>query len=233
MVRDRYGAPHAARILCGDRLRLLPQHPAISEQAATNIATLAEQDVARNIELFDLSLQAVLEGVNDPEVIGQTPRLRQKSLFDRSATARGMGALVALDKDGTIVHDSMSEVPRAGNFADREYFIAQRDSPTNVGLYISLPFKARMQGGIWSISVSRRITQPDGSFGGVVSGTVKLDYYQRLFNRVALGTGGLISLFRSDGTLLARSGDDDDLIGTHRSTSMSSRGCRARHADPS
>ena len=63
----------------------------INEQAATNIATLVEQDVARNIELFDLSVQAVVAGVNDPAVIGQTPRLRQKTLFARSATARGLG----------------------------------------------------------------------------------------------------------------------------------------------
>jgi diguanylate cyclase (GGDEF)-like protein len=186
----------------------------INDQAATNIATLAEQDVARNIELFDLSLQAVLESVNDPEVISQKPRLRQKTLFDRSATARGLGALVALDQNGSIFLDSLSETPRQGNFVDREYFIVHRDSVTNIGLYLSRPFKARLQGDIWSISVSRRISRPDGGFGGIVSGTLKLDYFQQLFNKVALGTGGTITLFRDDGTLLVRNVADDDQIGS-------------------
>ena len=69
-----------------------------------------------------------------------------------------------------------------------------------------------MQGGIWSISVSRRITRPDGGFGGIVSGTLKLEYFQELFNKVALGTGGTITLFREDGTLLVRNVANDDQI---------------------
>lgn len=188
----------------------------INDQAAANIAALIDQDIARNLDLFDLSLQAVLDGVNNPEVLNQMPRLRQITLFDRSATARGLGALVALDQNGSIFLDSLSEKPRQGNFADREYFIVHRDSQTDIGLYLSLPFRARLQGGIWSISVSRRITRPDGSFGGIVSGTVKLDYFQQLFTRVALGSGGSISLFREDGTLLARNfADDDHQIGSN------------------
>lgn len=201
----------------------------INEQAASNIATLAEQDVDRNIELLDLSLRAVLEGVNDAEVMRQTPRLRQITLFDRSATARGLGALVALDRHGTIFLDSLSEVPRAGNFGDREYFLAHANTESDIGLYVSQPFRARLQGNIWSMSVSRRITQPDGNFGGIVSGTVKLDYFQRLFNKVALGSGGLITLFRSDGILLARSGDNDNGVGTSRHTPVFARFSGATH----
>jgi diguanylate cyclase (GGDEF)-like protein len=184
-------------------------------RAATNIATLIEQDVARNIELFDLSLQAVVEGVNDPEVMSQKPRLRQKTLFDRSVTARGMGAVVALDETGSIFLDSLGDPPRQGNFAGREHFVAQRDSVTDIGLYLSRPFKERLQGDIWSISVSRRISRSDGSFGGIVSSTLRLEYFQHLFEKVALGIGGTLTLFRDDGTLLVRNVADDDLIGSN------------------
>jgi len=62
-----------------------------AEQESTNIATLVEQDIGRNIELYDLSIQAVLDGMNDEEVMHESPRVRQMTLFDRSATAPGLG----------------------------------------------------------------------------------------------------------------------------------------------
>ncbi len=41
----------------------------MNEQAAMNIASLASQTIQRDIELYDLSLQSVLEGVNDPDIL--------------------------------------------------------------------------------------------------------------------------------------------------------------------
>jgi diguanylate cyclase (GGDEF)-like protein len=185
----------------------------INEQAATNIATLTEEDVARNIELYDLSLQAVLDGINDPDVMSQKPALRQKALFDRSATAHGLGALVALDQKGQIFLDSQDAGLRKGYFGDREYFAAHRDATRDIGLYISRPFRARLQDDIWSISVSRRISGPNGGFAGIVSGTMKLDYFRQLFSRVALGTRGSIVLLRDDGTLIMNNAASDEALG--------------------
>ena len=188
---------------------------AATEQSMANVAALIEQDIARNFELYDLSLRAVLDGIGDPEVMAQPKRLRQIALFDRSATAPGLGALVALDKDGSIFLDSRAADVRKGNFADREYFAMHRDSEEDMGLYFSRPFRARLQGNIWSISISRRITTPDGRFGGIVSGTVMLDFIKRMFDRVALGHHGSIALFRSDGVLIVRNIDtgQDQQIG--------------------
>lgn len=173
-----------------------------SFEITENIAALIEQDVGRNIGLYDLSLQAVVERVNDPEVMALPPRLKQMAVFDRSTTAPGLGAMVVLDKDGSIVLDSLSVAPRTGNFYDREYFKFQRDTPAANGLYISRPFEARLQNGTWSISVSRRLAAPDGSFAGIVSGTLKLDFIRERLESAALGKHGVASLFRDDGVLL-------------------------------
>lgn len=186
---------------------------ALNIQSAKNVATLVENDVARNIELFDLSLQSVLDGIKDPEVMSLPPRLRQLALFDRSATAPGLGALVVLDKEGSIILDSLGAKVRPGNFADREYFKIHKNVSQDVGLYMSRPFQARLQGNAWSISISRRVTNPDGSFGGVVSGVLKLDYFKDQFADVVLGARGIITLFRDDGILLIRSVGDNGLIG--------------------
>lgn len=175
-----------------------------SFKVAENIAALIEQDIARNIELYDLSLQAVAEKINDPEVMALPPRLKQMAVFDRSTTAPGLGAMVVLDKSGTIVLDSLSAVPRGGNFVDREYFEFQRDTPRANSFYISRPFQARLQQSIWSISISRRLTAADGSFVGIVSGTLKLDFLGQRLDSMALGQHGVASLFRDDGTVLVQ-----------------------------
>lgn len=173
------------------------------EQSATNIAALIEQDIARNIEIYDLSIQCVVEGITDPDIFYQEPGLRQKILFDKSATAPGLGAIVALDEKGEIFLDSWSEHPRVGNFGDREYFAAHRDATRDIGLYISKPFGARLQNGVPTVSLSRRFNKPDGSFGGVVSGTIRLDYFLTLFDRVSLAKSDSLVLMKDDGTLMA------------------------------
>ena len=173
-----------------------------AEKAAGNIASLLESSLARDFELYDLSIRAVVEGMQDREVMQEPPRVRQITLFDRSSTAKGLGALVALDAAGNTILDSLSIMPRSGNFADREYFQIHKQG--DIGLYISRPFRARLQQDIWSISLSRRVNNPNGSFEGIVNGTIKLDYLRERFAKANIGNGGTISLLRDDGTLIVQ-----------------------------
>ncbi len=47
---------------------------------------------------------------------------------------------------------------------------------------------------------SRRISKSDGTFGGVVLGSVKLSYFTHLFRQIDLGRDGAINLYLDDGT---------------------------------
>jgi len=188
-----------------------------NRQAASNIAALIEQGIERDFELYDLSLLWLLQGIGDPDVMGQTPVLRHRALFDRTATAHGMTALVALDETGAIVQDSLGVVPRTGNFADREYFQVHRDAGTDIDFYVSRPVRARLENDIWAFTVSRRITRLDGSFGGIVSGVIRLDYFRELFRRVGLGRNGTVNLYRTDGILMTGNATPDAMIGADRS----------------
>ncbi len=51
---------------------------------------------------------------------------------------------------------------------------------------------------------SRRINKPDGSFGGIAFGSLKLTYFSRLFEPIALGRDGGINLYLRDGTRIMR-----------------------------
>jgi diguanylate cyclase (GGDEF)-like protein len=57
------------------------------------------------------------------------------------------------------------------------------------------------------------LSNPDGSFAGVVAGSVRLSYFQQLFKDAALGPNGNITLSHTDGTLLMRWPYQDAMLG--------------------
>nr|WKF55769.1 Phytochrome-like protein cph2 [Paraburkholderia busanensis] len=168
-----------------------------------DIALIAERDIERNFELYELSLQAVVDGIKDPEVMALSPRMRREVLFDRAASAQYLGSILVLDAQGNIVLDSGSDAPRQGNFADRQYFIVQRDNPA-MGLYVSDPYESRLRGGSPSIALTRRLSNPDGSFAGIVLLAVNLEYFHKLFAGLSLGPHGSLSLIGKDGVMVMR-----------------------------
>ena len=127
-----------------------------------NLALMASWDIERNIEIYSLSLQAVVEGENDPEVVKLPMPLRRQVLFDRATTAKYLGGIYVLDAKGDIEVDGKSDVPRKANFSNEPYFVVHRDHP-DAGLYVSPPYHSRLRGGSPSIALSRRITKPDGA----------------------------------------------------------------------
>jgi len=173
-----------------------------AEQTSKNLLQVIERDIARNVEIIDLSLQAVVDNLNAPGVAQAAPELRQLVLFDRAITARDLGVLLVLDEGGDIVAEAAAWPPRKGNYADREYFQVHKDR-AGLGLHVGRPVVSRLTGE-QMMNFSRRIDKPDGSFGGVVVGTIKLAYFNRLFERLGLGQGGAINLYRADGTRIMR-----------------------------
>ncbi|MCJ2082084.1 sensor domain-containing diguanylate cyclase [Methylobacterium sp. J-090] len=172
------------------------------EQTSRNLLQVIERDIARNVEMFDLSLQAVVDNLHAPGLAALDPAMRHLVLFDRAATARDMGVMLIIDEHGAIIEDIGAIPPRQGNYADREYFRVHR-ARTDLGLYVGRPIVSRLTGEPM-LPFSRRLTKPDGSFGGVVLGSLKLTYFSRLFDQLGLGPGGAINLYLRDGTRVMR-----------------------------
>ena len=177
-----------------------------------DISVIAQRDIERNLELYELSLQAVVDGLQDADVMALPPHLRREILFDRAASAKYLGAIRIMDELGNVVMDSTGDTPKVGNFSDRSYFTVQRDNP-NAGLYISDPFLSRLRNGTPSIGLSRRLSHPDGSFAGIVLLAVNIAYFRDLFAGLALGPHGSLSLIGKDGAMLMRQPYDPKVIG--------------------
>ncbi|TFZ61078.1 diguanylate cyclase [Methylorubrum sp. Q1] len=173
-----------------------------AEQTSKDLLQVIERDIARNVEIIDLSLQGVVDNLKAPGLVDTHPSLRRLALFDRAATARDMGVMLVVDENGDSIIDASADTARRLNNADRDYFQAHR-THADLGLHISRPLISRLLGEP-VIVLSRRIDKPDGSFGGVVLASLKLSYFSRLFARIGLGREGGINLYLRDGTRVMR-----------------------------
>lgn len=173
-----------------------------AKDAGANIALIIERDVARNLELYSLSVETVLERLADPEVHQVSNHIRRLVLFDGIAQARDLGSILVTDARGQVVLDSKAEPARNIHIGDRDYF-QQQARIDSTAVLISKPLEARTGYGA-SITVSRRLNDAQGKFAGVVSGALRISYFNRLFSGMTLGPKGAIALFYADGTLIAR-----------------------------
>lgn len=183
-----------------------------ASETSRNLGLVAERDIERNFELYDLSLQEVVHGLQRPDVMALSPTLRRDVLFDHAMTARFLGSILVLDAAGNIVLDSGNDVPRKANFADRRYFTVQRDNP-DIGLYVSDPYASRLRNGTPSIALTRRLSHPDGTFAGIVLMAINLDYFHKLFAGLSLGPHGSMSLIGRDGVMVMRQPYDPRIPG--------------------
>lgn len=169
--------------------------------AAENLSHAVETGIARTFETYALSIEGARDALNNPQVKELPPELQRLAIFDRATEASNLGSVLVLDANGDVLADSKQVRPRANNLGDREYFKVQKEK--DVGLYISAPFISRIDGA-WSVALSRRIDREDGAFGGIIVGTIKLEYIRDLFLSLSAGSKGTVSLFRTDGVLLMR-----------------------------
>jgi diguanylate cyclase (GGDEF)-like protein len=144
--------------------------------------------------------------------------LRQQILFDRAATAKYLGSIFVLDRSGDVILDSRTATPPPGNHAGREYFQIARDH-SNGQMHLSAPWSTN--DGDHLIAISRRLSGTDGSFRGVVVGTMRLSYFYGLLQNVKIRPGDQLRLARTDGTVIMNAPFDYRAIGSRLGASSS------------
>lgn len=112
--------------------------------------------------------------------------------------------LSVVDAQGRIVaSSSASGATGIVNYADRAFFIFQRESTKDI-LYISHPVVGRLSGR-WQVPLSLRITRPNGSFGGVVVLSVDTQHFTDFYQDAHARDDGLLELIGADGVVRSRS----------------------------
>jgi diguanylate cyclase (GGDEF)-like protein len=192
---------------------------ALARQTLENLATTIESDISRNIEIYDLSLKAVASNMLLPELATVSKPVRHLILFDHATTARHFGAIQVFDADGRLTIDASTLDPPPANRSEEDYFKIHRDNP-GAGLFVSRPMLFR---GAYAIVLSRRISDTDGGFMGVVAGSIRFSYFHELFERLNLDPDDTITVLKRDRTIMMRRPFDLDVIGKNLGTQQSWR----------
>lgn len=169
---------------------------------SSNIVRIVSNDIARNVELYDLSLRAVVSGAQQAQTWALPDALRQRMLFDRATAASYLGGAYVLDARGRVKASQSGVLAPGISLVDRDYFAVQQRDP-HAGLFISKPYLSRLRQGVLSVGLSRRIDAPDGAFAGVALLGVRVEYFQQLVEHIDVGPRGGVFIIMQDGTLLA------------------------------
>src|ERR1700716_4572546 len=108
----------------------------LARQTLENLASSIDADISRNVELYDLSLRAVVSSMVMPELKEVSAPIRHLILFDHAATAKHFGAIQVFDAEGKLTIDASTLDPISDNRSDEEFFSVHRDH-ADAGLFIS------------------------------------------------------------------------------------------------
>jgi diguanylate cyclase (GGDEF)-like protein len=188
-------------------LLLADAHQDIDSHArddADRLALMVEREVSRNVDLIDLSIQGVADGVEQPPLMHLPLALRDQTLFSRAAAARYIRNVSVFDANGKLIANSL-DADQTLDAAFLNPFVAARRENANAagGLVVGHPYLAKDRI-TRLVTFSRSVRTPDGKFDGVVIATVNLNYFSEVLLDLHLGHWTVINVSLSDGTELIR-----------------------------
>jgi len=193
-----------------------------AERELENTVLLLARHYDRQIEDFEAIersvSQQVAATVTSPDDLsrlmsGEDTHALLKAKASGSSDVAGVNLFNA---DGKLISSSEYWPAPAIDIADRTFFKAFKSGTATTPVLIEL-VNGRFTGQR-TIVVARGITGHNAAFLGVVTRAVPPDVFEDFFASVALGQSAAITMFHTDGTLLARHPHDEQLIGRNFKT---------------
>lgn len=171
------------------------------ERRNLNYSLMFEENVLRSIGEIDKSLlylRRTVEGTKDTKdyqtIVQSTDVLSeiivQVAIIDAKGISRGSNALPA--PTGLI------------DISDREHFRVHLNSNED-NLFISKPLIGRASNK-WSVQFTRRFSNRDGSFAGVVVASMDPAHFTSFYNKIDLGATTSVAMVGSDGVVRSAGG---------------------------
>ncbi len=174
-----------------------------AQRSSENLLHSVTGYMDRHMRIYTFAIEMVANALQDPEIAALSDGAKQRVMNTIAESTDYVGNVLELDTEGRVVRSAHPSAADVIPLEDRDYFAMQRDNP-NLGLYVSQPFRSRLRGGDPSIALSRRLTRPDGSFGGVIVIVVRLAYIEAFFSNIDMGQNGALLLMSTEGRILTR-----------------------------
>jgi two-component system, NtrC family, sensor kinase len=176
----------------------------VYREAETRVASTTAELREQALKVFE-TYALVLNWVDD-----RASRLSWDRIANDQGFHRFLSDLDALPQVGTVrVIDASGHVRASGrsfpvpptDVSDSDYFVAQKAA--RIGLYVGRDHISKLMHRP-EFDISRRLSTPDGRFGGIVSVSARLSYFRDFYGAISHQPGFVALLLRSDGTVLAR-----------------------------
>ncbi len=185
----------------------------------SNMAVTLAETTDQTMHAADLVLKSIVDRVNDADIPDDAELRRDmgsREIFDmlrnRASSVPQIDVATIVALNGDVINFTRAYPPPPINLSDRDYFKAHLADPA-LDVILSAPVKNRGTG-TWTFYLARKIRNRDGRMLGLVLTGIESSFFERFFKAVNIGEDSAISLFRSDGILLARYPVRDQLIGT-------------------
>ena len=171
----------------------LQKHHERAMVSTQNLALVLEQQIENIYTRADLALLTVGDEFKRQRSPGQVDDASfNRFILQQHERRPVLSALRVADAEGNTRWGTETSNNPAANMSERDYFVLHRDEPMS-GLHISHPVQGKISGK-WVIVLSRRLSEPDGRFAGVVYATLQLEALQKIFASLKLGNQGSIAL---------------------------------------
>lgn len=175
------------------------------EHDAASFARVFQEHTDRTIESADQAVEFLAY-----EYLRKGARLNIAELVESGVILGDIFNLFTIvAPDGDVILSNKPFTPV--NLADREHIRVHREGMAR-GLFVSKPVLGRVSGK-WSIQLTRRISNPDGSLGGVVVVSMDPFYFTRLYEATQISEHSAVTLVGDDGIVRARRTGDKSEVG--------------------
>lgn len=175
---------------------------ASARDSVTNLARATAQhaeDTIRQVDVLTAALGERVEGDGLQSI--NVPRIH-KLLVQQSKIMPQLHGLFIYGPDGQWIVTDKEVTPEPANNADRDYFQYHR-AHSDRNVRIGEVVRSRSTDDL-IIPISRRLNNPDGSFAGVLLGTIKVSYFVDYYGDFKIDDKGALVLATRSGTILVR-----------------------------
>ena len=169
------------------------QYELRAQTLTQSIGNALDHNISSSIEKIDMALRTVADEL-ERQLAGKGIDENAMNAFLARNERRlpEVEAFRIADADGNLILGKGVDRTEQVSWADRDFFIYHRDH-TDRTLQISKPVMGRVSKK-YIVAFGQRYNYPDGSFAGVISAPIGLDYFARLLAQFDLGGAGTIVL---------------------------------------
>jgi signal transduction histidine kinase/CheY-like chemotaxis protein/HPt (histidine-containing phosphotransfer) domain-containing protein len=184
----------------------------------SNLSLILSEQTSQELSSAYLILDSIAEGVRRADV-ADAAQLRaamgQEAVFlsmrDKIQALPQIDVATIVAVNGDVVNFTRAFPAPPINLADRDYFAAHIANP-RLGVFISKPVRNKGNGQ-WTFYLSRRLSGPRGEFVGMALVGISSTFLSNFYEKINLGEGAAVTLYRRDMMLLARYPHDEALMG--------------------